>query len=170
MDDCHFLAWPQTKKFLKRSPLLRYIAICKRRWNLTSDSCRAHLLKESFSHISHTFLMALRKRPGICLCGLSWSPNHALSLSLSLRSSIPDVPSRNSSPKKECEFWICFLMDCFARVLHCLPYNFPSSISSVWSSTTYKKSPATVNQHPPVHHEGWMVSSQETVFCWVPVP
>jgi hypothetical protein len=94
----------------------------------------------------------------------------ALSLSLSMRSSIPDVPSRNSSPKKECEFWICFLMDCFARVLHCLPYNFPSSISSVWSSTTYKKSPATVNQHPPVHHEGWMVSSQETVFCWVPVP
>jgi len=83
MDDCHFLAWPQTKKFLKRSPLLRYIAICKRRWNLTSDSCRAHLLKESFSHISHTFLMALRKRPGICLCGLSWSPNHC-SLSLSL--------------------------------------------------------------------------------------
>jgi len=24
---------------------------------------------------------------------------------------------------------------------------------------------------PPVHHdEGWMVSGQETVFCWVPVP
>jgi hypothetical protein len=126
MDDCHFLAWPQAKKFLKRRPLLRYITICKRRWNLTSDSCRAHLLKESFSHISHTFLMALRKRPGICLCGLSWSPNHcSLSLSLSLRSSIPDVPSRNSSPEKECEFWICFLMDCFARVLHCVPYNFP---------------------------------------------
>ncbi len=29
---------------------------------------------------------------------------------------------------------------------------------------------ATVNQYPPVHHEGWMVSGQETVFCWVPVP
>jgi hypothetical protein len=29
---------------------------------------------------------------------------------------------------------------------------------------------ATVNQHPPAHHEGWMVSGQETVFCWVPVP
>ncbi len=27
-----------------------------------------------------------------------------------------------------------------------------------------------VNQHPPVHHEGWMISGQETVFCWVPVP
>jgi hypothetical protein len=26
---------------------------------------------------------------------------------------------------------------------------------------------ATVNQHPPVHHEGWMVSGQETCFCWV---
>jgi hypothetical protein len=26
------------------------------------------------------------------------------------------------------------------------------------------------NEHPPVHHEGWMVSDQETVFCWVPVP
>jgi hypothetical protein len=30
--------------------------------------------------------------------------------------------------------------------------------------------PATVNQHPPAQHEGWMVSGQETVFCWVPVP
>jgi hypothetical protein len=30
---------------------------------------------------------------------------------------------------------------------------------------------ATVNQHPPVHPEGWMmVSGQETVFCCVPVP
>jgi hypothetical protein len=29
---------------------------------------------------------------------------------------------------------------------------------------------ATVNQHPPAHHEGWMVSGQETVFCWLPVP
>jgi len=28
---------------------------------------------------------------------------------------------------------------------------------------------ATVNQHPPVHHEGWMVHGQETVFCWAPV-
>jgi hypothetical protein len=28
----------------------------------------------------------------------------------------------------------------------------------------------TVNQHPPVHHEGWMRSGQETVFCWVSVP
>jgi hypothetical protein len=27
-----------------------------------------------------------------------------------------------------------------------------------------------MNQHPPVHHEGWMVSDMETVFCWVPVP
>jgi hypothetical protein len=24
---------------------------------------------------------------------------------------------------------------------------------------------ATVNQHPPVHHDGWMVSGQETAFC-----
>ncbi len=24
---------------------------------------------------------------------------------------------------------------------------------------------ATANQHPPVHHEGWMVSGQETVIC-----
>ncbi len=30
--------------------------------------------------------------------------------------------------------------------------------------------PATVNQHPPVHHQGWMICDQETVFCWVPVP
>jgi len=29
---------------------------------------------------------------------------------------------------------------------------------------------ATVNQHPSVHHEGWMVSGQETAFYWVPVP
>jgi hypothetical protein len=28
---------------------------------------------------------------------------------------------------------------------------------------------ATVNQHPPAHHEGWMGSGQETIFCWVPV-
>jgi hypothetical protein len=24
--------------------------------------------------------------------------------------------------------------------------------------------------HPPVHHQGWMIRDQETVFCWVPVP
>jgi hypothetical protein len=29
---------------------------------------------------------------------------------------------------------------------------------------------ATVNQHPPTHHEGWMISGQETIFCGVPVP
>jgi len=30
---------------------------------------------------------------------------------------------------------------------------------------------APMKQHSPVHHdEGWMVSGQETVFCWVPVP
>jgi hypothetical protein len=29
---------------------------------------------------------------------------------------------------------------------------------------------ATVNQHPPAHLEGWMISGQETVFCWVSVP
>jgi len=29
---------------------------------------------------------------------------------------------------------------------------------------------AAVNQQPPVHHEGWMVSDQETIFCWVRVP
>jgi hypothetical protein len=63
-------------------------------------------VKESFSHISHTFLMALRKRAGICLCGLSWSPNQC-SLSLSSQA-FWNVPSRNSSPEKECEFWICF--------------------------------------------------------------
>jgi hypothetical protein len=28
---------------------------------------------------------------------------------------------------------------------------------------------ATVNQHQPAHHEGWRISGQETVFCWVPV-
>jgi len=30
--------------------------------------------------------------------------------------------------------------------------------------------PATVNQHPPVHHQGWMICDLETFFCWVPVP
>jgi hypothetical protein len=29
---------------------------------------------------------------------------------------------------------------------------------------------ATVNQHPPVHHQGWMICDQETVFCRLPVP
>jgi hypothetical protein len=28
----------------------------------------------------------------------------------------------------------------------------------------------TMNQHPPVHCIGWMISGHETVFCWVPVP
>jgi len=28
---------------------------------------------------------------------------------------------------------------------------------------------ATVNQHPWVHHEGWMINCLETVFCYVPV-
>jgi hypothetical protein len=41
--------------------------------------------------------------------------------------------------------------------------------------TTFKKKfvpykLAKVNQHPPVYHEGWMISCQETVFCWLPVP
>jgi hypothetical protein len=26
-----------------------------------------------------------------------------------------------------------------------------------------------VNQRPPVHHQGWMICDQETIFCWVPV-
>ncbi len=29
---------------------------------------------------------------------------------------------------------------------------------------------AIVNQHGPVHHQGWMICDQEPVFCWVPVP
>ncbi len=29
---------------------------------------------------------------------------------------------------------------------------------------------ATVYQHPPAHREGWMISGQETVFGWIPVP
>jgi hypothetical protein len=29
---------------------------------------------------------------------------------------------------------------------------------------------ATVNQHPSVHHERWMINGLETVFCYVPVP
>ncbi len=29
---------------------------------------------------------------------------------------------------------------------------------------------ARVNQHPPAHQEGWMVSGQEMVFCWVSIP
>jgi len=29
---------------------------------------------------------------------------------------------------------------------------------------------ARVNQHSPVHHEGWMVSGHKTIFYWVPVP
>jgi hypothetical protein len=27
-----------------------------------------------------------------------------------------------------------------------------------------------VNQHPRANREGWIVSDQETVFCWVTVP
>jgi hypothetical protein len=33
-----------------------------------------------------------------------------------------------------------------------------------------QKNGARMNQHPPVHLEGWMVSGQETVFFWIPVP
>jgi hypothetical protein len=29
--------------------------------------------------------------------------------------------------------------------------------------------PQVNRQHQPVHHEGWMVSDRETIFCWVPV-
>jgi hypothetical protein len=29
---------------------------------------------------------------------------------------------------------------------------------------------ATVNQHALANHEGCMISGQEIVFCWVPVP
>jgi hypothetical protein len=34
----------------------------------------------------------------------------------------------------------------------------------------YPNGLATVNRHPPAHREGWMISGQETVFCWIPVP
>jgi hypothetical protein len=54
--------------------------------------------------------MALRKRAGICLCGLSWSPNQcSLSLSLSLcAQAFWNVPSRNSSPEER--VWILDLL------------------------------------------------------------
>jgi hypothetical protein len=29
---------------------------------------------------------------------------------------------------------------------------------------------ATINQHPPVQYEGWMVSGHRTIIRWVPVP
>jgi hypothetical protein len=32
-------------------------------------------------------------------------------------------------------------------------------------SCSGSKNQATVNQHPPVHHQGWMICDQETVFC-----
>ncbi len=44
----------------------------------------------------------------------------------------------------------------------------PYWVSLVLGCTCEKE--ARVNQHPPVHHEGWMKSDQETVFCWLPVP
>jgi hypothetical protein len=28
----------------------------------------------------------------------------------------------------------------------------------------------TVNQHLPKNHEGWIVTDEYAVFCWVPVP
>jgi hypothetical protein len=33
-----------------------------------------------------------------------------------------------------------------------------------------KAATAMNQQHPPAHREGWMISGQETVFCWIPVP
>jgi hypothetical protein len=27
-----------------------------------------------------------------------------------------------------------------------------------------------VNQHPLVHHQGWMICDQEKDICWVPIP
>jgi hypothetical protein len=38
---------------------------------------------------------------------------------------------------------------------------------SMGNQTLYFR--ATLNQHPPAHHVGWMISGQEIVFCWVPV-
>jgi hypothetical protein len=29
---------------------------------------------------------------------------------------------------------------------------------------------AASQQHPTMHHEGWMISGEETVFCWFWVP
>jgi hypothetical protein len=49
--------------------------------------------------------MALRKRAGICLCGLSWSPNQcSLSLSLSLCSGILECSFTKFLPRKR--VWI----------------------------------------------------------------
>jgi hypothetical protein len=40
-------------------------------------------------------------------------------------------------------------------------FSFANSLAANW---------LTANPHSPVHHEGWMISGQETVFCWVSVP
>ncbi len=42
--------------------------------------------------------------------------------------------------------------------------------SVLQQKTFIKKKEPTMNQHPPARNEGWMVSGQETVFCWVPAP
>jgi len=44
----------------------------------------------------------------------------------------------------------------------------PSQISQETTKKWGQREPAV--RHPPVHHEGWMVSGQKTVFCWVSVP
>jgi hypothetical protein len=44
------------------------------------------------------------------------------------------------------------------------------SRSLIFSSTLKAIATSSVNQHPPAHDERWMVSGQETVICWVPVP
>ncbi len=57
-----------------------------------------------------------------------------------------------------------------SRVLETKPAWMHTWYAWQWVAGWDPRQAATVNQqHPPVHHEGWMVSGEETVFCWVPV-
>jgi hypothetical protein len=120
------------KKFLKTRPLLRYIAICKRRWTWLPIRVEPTCWKKN----SHTVLIRFSwlYARGQVFAYADFHDHQTSALSLSLLRHSGCSFTKFLPREKECEFWICFLMDCFARVLHCLPYNFPSSISSVWSS------------------------------------
>jgi hypothetical protein len=53
--------------------------------------------------------------------------------------------------------------------------NIPLLFTSMWQLLVHtapqvSMQRATVNQHLPAHHEGWMVNGEETVFCRIPGP
>jgi hypothetical protein len=57
-----------------------------------------------------------------------------------------------------------------ARAIYSYTFHQQVAVVGSHSSSGVHAERATVNQHPPAHHEGWMINGEKAVFCWVPGP